>query len=138
MRPRIRQRTMPAPTSPRSAGVDEALLRRGPAAPTTRQRTPLAPPRPRGANNEAEDTAGSAEAPPRQQRGRGHRRLSRGPTLPAMWGRISTAPLRRRPPATRQRTSPAPPRPRPAANEAAPHRKRGRVEHGRSPPLGSK
>ena len=26
-----------------------------------------APPRPRGANNEAEDTAGSAEAPPHQQ-----------------------------------------------------------------------
>ena len=95
-----------------NAGSDESPLRwhrRGPA-----------PPRPRGANNEAEDTAGSTEAPPRQQRGRGHRRLSRGPTLPAMWGRISTAPLRRRPPATRQRTSPAPPRPRPAANEAAP------------------
>ena len=43
-----------------------------------------------------------------------------------------------RPLAMRQRTSPAPSRPRPAANEAAPHRKRGRVEHGRSPPLGSK
>ena len=113
-----------------NASSDESMLcwhRRGPA-----------PPRPRGANNEAEDTAGSAEAPPRQQRGKGHRRLSRGPTLPATWGRISTAPLRRRPPATRQRTSPAPPRPRPAANEAAPHRKQGRVEHGRSPPLGSK
>ena len=35
-RPRTRQRKMPAPTSPRSAGVDEALLRRGPAAPTMR------------------------------------------------------------------------------------------------------
>ena len=45
-----------------------------------RRRRP-APPRPRGANNEAEDTAGSAEAPPRQQRGRGHHRLSRGPTV---------------------------------------------------------
>ena len=112
-----------------NAGSDESPLR-------WRRRGP-APPRPRGTKNEVEDTAGSAEAPPRQQRGRGHRRLSRGPTLPATWGRISTAPLRRRPPATRQRTSPAPPRPRPAANEAAPHRKRGRVEHGRSPPLGS-
>ena len=70
-RPRTRQRTMPAPTSPRSAGVDEALLRRGPAAPTTRQRTPPAPPRPRPANNEAEDIAGSAEAPPCRQRGGG-------------------------------------------------------------------
>ena len=42
-----------------NAGSDESLLhwrRRGPA-----------PPRPCGANNEAEDTAGSAEAPPRQQ-----------------------------------------------------------------------
>ena len=45
------------------------------------------------------------------------------PTLPATRGRISTAPLRRRPPATRQRTSPALPRPRTAANEAAPHGK---------------
>ena len=70
-RPRTRQRTMPAPTSPRSAGVDEALLSRGPAAPTTRQRTPPAPPRPRPANNEAEDIAGSAEAPPCRQRGGG-------------------------------------------------------------------
>ena len=70
-RPRTRQRTMPAPTSPRSAGVDEALLRRGPVAPTTRQRTPSAPPRPRPANNEAEDIAGSAEAPPCRQRGGG-------------------------------------------------------------------
>ena len=70
--------------------------------------------------------------PPCQQRGRGHRWLSRGPTLSAMRGRISPAPPRRRPPTTRQRTSPAPPRPSPAANEAAPHRKRGRVEHGRS------
>ena len=94
-----------------NAGSDESPLR-------WRRRGP-APLRPRGTNNEAEDTAGSAplaprwrtspasarpysaEAPPRQQRGRGHRRLSRGPTLPATWGRISTAPLRRRPPATR-------------------------------------
>ena len=51
-----------------NAGSDESPLR-------WRRRGP-APPRPRGANNEAEDTAGSAEAPPRQQRGRGHRRLS--------------------------------------------------------------
>ena len=70
-RPRTRQRTMPAPTSPRSAGVDEALLRRGPAAPTTRQRTPSAPPRPRPTNNEAEDIASSAEAPPCRQHGGG-------------------------------------------------------------------
>ena len=63
-----------------NAGSDECSLR-------WRRRGP-APPRPRGANNEAEDTAGSAEAPPRQQRGRGHRRLSRGPTLPATRGRI--------------------------------------------------
>ena len=97
-----------------NAGFDESPLRW--------RRRGLAPPRPRGANNEAEDTAGSAEAPPHQQRGRGHRRISRGPTLQA----------------TRQRTSPASPRPRPDANEAAPQRKRGRVEHGRSPPLGSK
>ena len=61
-----------------NAGSDECPLR-------WRRRGP-APPRPRGANNEAEDTAGSAEAPPRRQRGRGHRRLSRGPTLLAMWG----------------------------------------------------
>ena len=55
-----------------NAGSDEsplrwrrrALLRRGPAAPTTRQRTPPALPRPRPANNEAEDIAGSAEALP--------------------------------------------------------------------------
>ena len=128
------------------AGSDESLLR-------WRRRGP-APPRPRGANNEAKDTAGSAEAPRPQQQGRGHSRLCRGPappisrqwtspaqlrpTLPATWGRISTAPLRRRPPATRQRTSPTPPSARPAANEAAPHRKQGRVEHSRSPPLGSK
>ena len=52
----------------RSAGIDKALLRRGPTAPTTRQRTPPAPPRPRPANNEAEDIAGSAEAPPYRQR----------------------------------------------------------------------
>ena len=71
VRPRTRQRIMPAPTSPRSAGVDDALLRQGPAAPTTRHRTPPAPPRPRPANNEAEDIAGSAEAPPCRQRGGG-------------------------------------------------------------------
>ena len=51
-----------------NAGSDESPLRWHPRGPD--------PPRPRGANNEAEDTAGSAEAPPRQQRGRGHRRLS--------------------------------------------------------------
>ena len=88
-----------------NAGSDESPLR-------WRRRGP-APPRQRSTNNEAEDTAGSAEAPPRQQRGRGHRRLSQGPTLPATWGRISTAPLRHRLPATRQRhhrlrRSPAP------------------------------
>ena len=66
-RPRTRQRTIPALTSARSAGVDETLLRRGPAAPTMRQRTPPAPPRPRPANNEAEDIAGSAEAAPSRQ-----------------------------------------------------------------------
>ena len=57
-----------------NAGSDESPLRwhrRGPAAPTTRQRTPPAPPRPRPANNEAEDIAGSAEAPPCRQRGGG-------------------------------------------------------------------
>ena len=75
-----------------NAGSDESLFR-------WRRRGP-APPRLRSANNEAEDTAGSAEAPPWQQRGRGHRRLSRGPTLPATRGRISTAPLRCRPPTT--------------------------------------
>ena len=50
-----------------NAGSDESPLRwrrQGPALP-----------RPRSANNEAEDTAGSTEAPPRQQQGRGHRRL---------------------------------------------------------------
>ena len=76
-----------------NAGSDESPLR-------WRQRGPALP-RPRGANNEVEDTIGSAEAPPRQQRGRGHRRLSQGPTLPTTWGRISTAPLRRRLPAMR-------------------------------------
>ena len=97
-----------------NAGSAESPLRwhrRGPS-----------PPRPRRANNKAEDTTGSAEALPRQQRDTGHHRLSQGPTLLATRGRISTAPPRRRP----------------AANEAAPHRKQGRVEHGRSPPLGSK
>ena len=57
-----------------NAGSDESPLRwrrRGPAAPTTRQRTPPAPPRPRPANNEVEDIAGSAEAPPCRQRGGG-------------------------------------------------------------------
>ena len=44
-----------------NAGSDESPLR-------WRQRGP-APPRPRGANNEAEDTAVSAEAPPCRQRG---------------------------------------------------------------------
>ena len=82
-----------------NAGSDESPLR-------WRRRGP-APLRPRGANNEAEDTAGSAEAPPRRQRG----------------GGFSPAPPRRRPPATRQRTSPTSPRPLPAANEAVPHRK---------------
>ena len=69
-----------------NAGSDEALLRRGPATPTTRQRTPPAPPRPHPAGNEGEDfpcsteappagnetedIAGFAEAPPRCQRGR--------------------------------------------------------------------
>ena len=51
-----------------NAGSDEALLRRGPAAPTTRQRTPPAPPRRRPANNEAEDIVGSTKAPPCRQR----------------------------------------------------------------------
>ena len=41
-----------------------------------RRRSP-APPRPRGANNEAEDTAGSAEAPPCQQPGGGFPPLRR-------------------------------------------------------------
>ena len=58
-----------------NAGSNEFPLcwrRRGPArprpvAPTTRQRTPPAPPRPRPANNEAEDIAGSTEAPPCRQ-----------------------------------------------------------------------
>ena len=54
-----------------NAGSDESPL-------CWHQQRP-APPRPRGANNEAEDTAGSAEAPPRQQLGRGQRRLRRGP-----------------------------------------------------------
>ena len=58
-----------------NAGSDESQFRW--------RRRGLASPRPHGANNEVEDTAGSAEAPPRQQRGRGHRWLSRGPTLPA-------------------------------------------------------
>ena len=40
-------------------GSDESPLRW--------RRRGRAPPRPRGTNNEAEDTAGSAEAPPRQQ-----------------------------------------------------------------------
>ena len=111
---RTRQRTMPAPTSPRSAGVDEALLRRGPttqqqgrghrrlrqgpAPPTTRQRTSLAQPRPHPAGNVGEDFHRSTEA---------------------------------RPAGNETEASPAPPRPRPAANEAAPHRKQGRVVHGR-------
>ena len=77
-----------------NAGSDESPLR-------WRRRRPT-PPRPCGANNEAEDTAGSAKAPRHQQRGRGHRRLRRGPAGPT----------------TRQRTPPAPPRPRPANNEA--------------------
>ena len=51
--------------------VDEALLHRGPVVPTTRKRTPPAPPMPCPANNEAEDIAGSAEAPPCRQRGGG-------------------------------------------------------------------
>ena len=75
-----------------NAGSDESPLR-------WRRRGPT-PPRPRGAINEAEDTAGSAEVPWRQQRGRGHRQLRRGPA----------------PPTTRQRTSPAQPRPHPAGN----------------------
>ena len=58
------QRTMPAPTSPRSAGVDKSLLRRGPAAPTMRKRTPPAPPRPHPAGNEGEDFSRSTEVPP--------------------------------------------------------------------------
>ena len=87
-----------------NAGSDESPLcwhRRRPAPPT-----------PLGTNNEAEDTAGSAEAPPRRLQGggptllrprpanneaEGHRRLSRGSTLPATRGRISPAPPRRRP-----------------------------------------
>ena len=85
-RPRTRQRTMPASMSPRSVGVDEALLRRGPVAPTTRKRTPPAPLRPHPTDNEGEDfpplrealpagkeiedIAGSAEAPPNYRRGR--------------------------------------------------------------------
>ena len=76
-----------------NVGSDESLLR-------WRRRGP-APPRPRGANNEAEDTAGSAEAPPCRQRG----------------GGFSPAPPRCRPPTTRQRTSLAPPRPRHTENE---------------------
>ena len=55
---------MPAPMSPRSTGVDEALLRRGPTAPTTRQRTPPALSRPHPAGNEGDDFHRSAEAPP--------------------------------------------------------------------------
>ena len=55
---------MPAPTSPRSAGVDEALLRRGPTAPTTRQRTSPAQLRPHPAGNAGEDFHRSAKAPP--------------------------------------------------------------------------
>ena len=64
-----------------NAGSDESPLRwrRRPAAPTT----PC-----------------SADVPQRQQRGRGHRRLRRGPAPPTM----------------RQRTSPAQPRPHPAGN----------------------
>ena len=46
-----------------SAGSDECPLR-------WLRRRP-APPRPRGANNEAEDIASSAEAPPCRQRGGG-------------------------------------------------------------------
>ena len=43
-----------------NAGSDESLLRWSRRCPTPR--------RPRGANNEEEDTAGSAEAPPHCQR----------------------------------------------------------------------
>ena len=46
-----------------NAGSDGSPLR-------WRRRGPT-PPRPRGANNKAEDTAGSAEAPPCRQRGGG-------------------------------------------------------------------
>ena len=88
-RPRMRQRTMPAPTSPRSVGVDEALLRRGPATPTMRQRTPPAPPRPHPAGNEGEDFPPLRQGAAHRQRDRGHRRLRRGP-----------APLPTRPPHT--------------------------------------
>ena len=114
-----------------NAGSDEVPLhwrRRGPA-----------PPRPRDTNNEPEDTAGSTEAPPRQQRGRGHCRLRRGPASPTMRQRTSPAQPRphlagnvgedfhrsaEAPPAGNETEAlPAPPRPRPAANEAAPHRK---------------
>ena len=66
-----------------NAGSDEALLRRGPATPTMRQRTPPAPLRPHPANNEAEDIAGSAEAPPCRQRGGGFPLLCRGAAPPA-------------------------------------------------------
>ena len=78
-RPRTRQRTMPAPTSPRSDGVDEALLRRGPVVPTTRQRTPPTPPRPHPAGNEGEDFPPLRRGAAHRQRDRGHRRLCRGP-----------------------------------------------------------
>ena len=63
-----------------NAGSDEALLRRGPAAPTTRQRTPPAPPRPHPAGNEGKDFPPLRRGAARRQRDRGHRRFRRGPT----------------------------------------------------------
>jgi hypothetical protein len=105
-----------------NAGFVETPPRRHRGGGLRRLRRGPAPPRLRPANNEAEDIAGFTEAPPCRQREGGFPPSRRGAT----------------PSATRQRTSPAPSRPRLAANEATPHRKRGRVEHGRSPPLGSK
>ena len=114
-----------------NASSDESPLcwrRRGPA-----------PPRSRGANNKAEDTAGYAEGPPHQHRGGGPTPprprsanneaediagSAEAPPCLAMWGRVSTVPLRRRPPATRQRhrrlcrgPAPLPTRPRHTENE---------------------
>ena len=82
--------------SPRSAGIDKALLRRGPAAPTTRQKTSPAQPRPHPAGNmgedfhhsakappagnETEDIAGSVEVPPRCQRGRATQKMRKSRT----------------------------------------------------------
>ena len=64
-RGRGHRRLRPAGTEAEDlAGFGEALLRRGPAPPTTRQRTSLAQPRPDPADNEWGDFPRSAEAPP--------------------------------------------------------------------------